>query len=1527
MDEEGYSTDSTDWAYDNYIIDEEDRARFYEVIADLNKRGYSVPRTKNGAYIIEHKNKLMYTDGDYKAPTLSKVIVFETRYDANMADVKGKVFDEERNTARNGETIEFLNGLYGAGFVTEYNARTYQRNGRENGRRKRNDSRATGEANQNWEHQSEGTVTTSEDSEYLYSRRNQEDAVGQLVNDRVVTLDKGGKRVKVEIRRATNGTWYFSVRSVGGKPVYDDTPYSTPQEAAQAALELAESYTVPENTRARKALNEEADEIAESGHGASETPPPIGRYTKKEMEAEEDRKRTLVEADAPWGVGDEARARDTFILAEEDDTARERDEKVAAEDMSKTFKEYSDLLRGQLPVRNESSAEEKVTSDVKVKKDPFKKRAQDWWRSLVRSMVNTGDTIHRIAKETGMKALDGYYFRALAARQAGTEWIAGKRHDIMGRKIGQGLNEIFDPIRAKGQDYYEQFQLYLFHMHNIDRMSRDYSAEAREAQEEVERLLRVEPGLAKLSEAKLKEIAESASIDAALAQDYLDAVRKRNAAEAKRVKPVFGFDVTAEDSQAAVERLLEKHPEFENLAQQVYGYTNDLLQMRVDAGLMKQEDKNHLQKVYPHYVPTFRAAADEEAKVVHKGGLVVSKAIGKATGGDGVLLPLHVALARQTMAVTKNAAINRLGMALLEARDNHDSVKDYILNVEETENGFSENFFDENDTYEPRKENVVTIIENGKRYDMTLDEGLTDAFKAFEPDKLAGKTATKVTKAMVDLFKKLVTAYNPLFVIRNAVRDVQDAALYSKDIKAWAENYLPAWRELSKGGKYSDMYKGLGGDYASFFDYATGEVRAEKTGVFGKIELLNRWVEAAPRLAEFMAVVKKAESTGELTEADLMEAFEAAQDVTTNFGRAGSIGKVANKYFVPFLNPSIQGADKFIRGITETKGAKAWAQLAVKAAALGIAPTILNALLYRDDDEWEDISDANKANYYLFKARDGVWIKIPKGRAIATLSAAAVAATEAMRGDELDPREYLDIIATNIAPQNPLEANIFKAWFDADLFQPNSKGKTWYGGEIESERMQSYRPGERYDESTDIISKWIGDKLNLSPAKINYIIDQYSGVAGDLLLPLLTQQAERDPLSKAFTIDTVTNNETTGEYYDLMDELKWDMNSGDIAAGVTSRYMSHANGEVSDYYAEIREIEADDSLTNREKKRLVRELYRGLTQYQKEIMETAEKYRTEAEEYFKSNPGMDYTDDEAVRKFMREYNAMQSDEKYYKDMDGAEDLMEAIAYREINRKTLGAEYALEVYSDSVYEKARSAKTEAGISYETYYDFYFGTKDLYADKDENGESISGSRKAKVLGFIDEMEIPDEQKYELAIRSDNLNQKEIEAIRGAGVSFDTYFDYYYGTKDMTADKDENGKSISGTKKKKVLTFIAEMDIPDEQKDALAVAAGYKVGSWKDYADGKSGKSGGRGGGKKKAEKPLKLNDDLTKPAGLSSKRSASVTARSAEYASAYADIQKVTDRVQKRNPWYALPTGNPELDEERPAAARYFKTGKL
>lgn len=66
-----------------------------------------------------------------------------------------------------------------------------------------------------------------------------------------------------------------------------------------------------------------------------------------------------------------------------------------------------------------------------------------------------------------------------------------------------------------------------------------------------------------------------------------------------------------------------------------------------------------------------------------------------------------------------------------------------------------------------------------------------------------------------------------------------------------------------------------------------------------------------------------------------------------------------------------------------------------------------------------------------------------------------------------------------------------------------------------------------------------------------------------------------------------------------------------------------------------------------------------------------------------------------------------------------------------------------VYTGSTAEKFKAAQTE-GIPAKEYADFWTRAKELHADKDDDGKSISGSRKEKVIALIDSLSLTAEQK---------------------------------------------------------------------------------------------------------------------------------------------------------------------------------------
>jgi len=989
-------------------------------------------------------------------------------------------------------------------------------------------------------------------------------------------------------------------------------------------------------------------------------------------------------------------------------------------------------------------------------------------------MVDAGDSVTRIGKTVKDQYLYPFYNMARSSASAGINMIQTEQTDITGKRVGESLNDIFSPIREQGEDYYNQFQTYLLDLHNIDRMSlvTGENTARIEAEEALRAFDRENPDVAQLTEARLQRKANSIDEEeAALAAERLRLLRKLNQADKMGNKPVFGYEMTADMSRERSDRLLREHPEFAEYRKQVRKYIDNLMQYRVDSGLMTQEDADFLQRYYPNYVPTFRQT-QKVGKGKDKKLVRIGKTVGRAEGGEEKIVPLHEALGKQTMQVVREGSKNRFGARLLEDFQSHSSdgkVRRYIQDAQEYESDFSTETFDQPST-DFVKENTFAVYKDGKRWEMVLDDSMFDAVKALSPDAQESNTVVKAIRAGNNLFKALVTGYNPTFAVRNTVRDLQTAGMYSRDGIAFARNYPQALKEIKTDGEYWKQYKALGGSFSSVFDYQTGTVKepdGKVAKLAAKMQAINMAMEQAPRLAEFMSVVKAGDGSME----NLMDAMHAAADVTVNFGRAGTLGKVLNANFVPFLNPGIQGFDKMIRRVTETKGAREWAKLVGRAAALGVAPTIINAMLYNDDEEWEDLRDSDKDTNYLFKIGAGLWLKIPKGRELSILGMTADRITDIVDGEDVDWSDFIATVGNQVAPANPLRQNILAAWFDTDLFDASSPGKAWYGGDIESQRLQNYAPGERYDSSTDSFSKFIGKQLNLSPAKINYLLDQYSGVVGDFVLPLLTPQAERNMFSKAFTLDSVSSNEISGKFYDKSDELTYAKNSGDTTAQVMSRFWSKQQSACSEIYGKIREIEGSD-LSNAEKKQQVREARAILNGIQKNALETLEVYQKSVEKHLRGSS------DEALE----------------------------FAYREANRECFGAEYALEAYNKNTYAKAQEANKN-GVSYDEYYTYYFDTKDLEAV----GDKSSTTRK---IEYLQRADISDEAKAEIYfadLASDSDLKKQAELEVSAGISAVQYWEYKVATRSLS-------------KKAEKMAVIHAMDLTVAQKDALYYANGW-------------------------------------------------------------------------------------------------------
>lgn len=1026
-----------------------------------------------------------------------------------------------------------------------------------------------------------------------------------------------------------------------------------------------------------------------------------------------------------------------------------------------------------------------VTDKTTPKKQSKREAAREAWDFFYRKMVDAGHSVTKLSEAVSDPYLYQFYNQARASSSAGVNMITDAQTDVRGRKVGDSLNDVFSPIRARGEDLYHDFQLYMFDLHNIDRMSlsEGKAEKVLEAKAALRDFDTENPDIRTDTAAQLHRLTEDPDPDiAALARERERLLRNLDKAEAIQDKPVFDYEFSAEDSRARAEKLLAQHPEFAEYQAQVRKYIDNMMQYRVDSGLMTQENADFLKEFYPNYVPTMRVQdKDAAGRGRDLNAVRIGKTVGRAQGGTERLVPLHEALGKQTMKVVREGSKNRFADRLLRdylRTGDTDAVNRYVKEASQYEHEFNPETLDDAAIERPSKDKIVTAYMDGKLWEMTVDDTLFDAVKALSPDTAESNKLTRVARGANNLFKSLVTGYNPTFLARNVIRDLQTAGLNTRDAAAFARNYPRALAEIKNNGEYWQLYKALGGVYSSVFDYTTGTVKEPKGRmgkVMARVEALNMAAEQAPRLAEFMGVMQEAEAAKQRGEAvsDLAaeaDALYAAADITVNFGRAGSLGKVLNANYVPFLNPGVQGLDKLVRRVTETKGAKEWAKLAARAVALGIAPSLLNALLYHDDDEWDDLRDSDKDTNYMFKLGNGYWLKIPKGRELSLLGITADRVADAVRGEDVDILSTINTMGNQVAPANPLTSNIFSALIDSQLLDPDSPGRTWYGGDIESQRLQNYAPGERYDSSTDVFSKAVGKALGISPKKLNYVLDQYSGVLGDFLLPVLTPQAERGMFEKAFTVDAMSSNRVSGDFYDEANELKYAKNAGDVASGVVSRWWNKQQTACSDLWKQIREVEASTELSDSEKKQQTRELKAIVTGIQKNTIAQEDVFRAAVESHLAAGEDED------------------------------------TAYREANKDCFGAEYALQVYNKDVYERAQDAK-QNGVPYDDFYTYYFGTKGIKA----TGTESAVSQKFDYLQRSGISEEAQAEIYFADMASDKTLLAQAELEMSAGITATQYYNYKAATSSMS-------------KKAEKLEVIAAMDLTSEQKDALYYSEGW-------------------------------------------------------------------------------------------------------
>ncbi len=769
-------------------------------------------------------------------------------------------------------------------------------------------------------------------------------------------------------------------------------------------------------------------------------------------------------------------------------------------------------------------------------------------------------------------------------------------------------------------------------------------------------------------------------------------------------KPVFDEHITKESRMEFIEQVRREHPEIVEAEKGFQKWrTQFLTEFLVKTGKISQDELDAFNKMYPHYVPTQRVKSNRNAAFQHKGAKKFQ--IRSATGStEDIWSPIDT-FATMVDSIVKVVSANNAALAWANAYEKYEGMGAFgrritpdVKKVEVDTTGLQAQVKEklegsiEDDALQDildmigEKQSQFKVMAGKSNTPNTLavqmPDGRIELFEMQDVElyKLLASVNDNASNLVFDVLGKLVkgmamltTGSNPVFAVRNFMRDFQNSVNYG----SWASNYVTgfakwmraAWDVFREKGDFQ-KYQALGGGGWTRIDAGTkkgaAQYRSEmfkgyNTSNVGRtakflgqklwntitLARLNEVIEQTSRYAEFK-YGKNDTSTSE----GAQKAFIAAQDVTVDFSRSGngSFGYVM-KQLVPFFGASSQGVYRTARMVTEAERSRLPARFAKTVVNTGLMSVLASGLLLKflDDDEkkeYELMSDEMKAqNFYLPNFAPEIFgeqplIRIPLAQDPLTYAVHGAFTNAVWSGNSDGPVLELEGIANAIIDGlNPLGSGT--------VFQPLigafASNKNWYGGNIVPTNLSSLPEYAQYTEETPDVFVALGRFSNISPLKIQYLAEQYTGFLGQLAIPALSKDeftgelggvpAVISAVQKKFTSDPLVSNDVISSFYDGFDEIEGIkdvaedgkpvayLRRGLTEAEATSAYteakelvsadglLGQTKKAISDMYKEIDKINANDTLSDEEKYVLTSDVRRKMIEQTLVAQETIGEYR------------------------------------------------------------------------------------------------------------------------------------------------------------------------------------------------------------------------------------------------------------------------------------------------------------------------------
>lgn len=538
--------------------------------------------------------------------------------------------------------------------------------------------------------------------------------------------------------------------------------------------------------------------------------------------------------------------------------------------------------------------------------------------------------------------------------------------------------------------------------------------------------------------------------------------------------------------------VLGKHTgneRFQKAAQEIYKYQDYLLGMLVKEGMLTAKAYHTMRKMYPHYIPFFRDMSDVGMQSFLSGGkgfIDVSSPVKRIKGSTRDIIDPLESIIKNTFQFYNAIERNHVGRTFAKLAD-----KKGVGQIVERVKGDK-----------AKTDNTFNVWENGQKVTYETTPELIETMRML--DKEQSNMIMKILSYPASWLRAGATL-SPEFILRNPVRDMVGAAIYSKHgFIPIVDTFKGLALYLKKGQTYWE-YKKSGAAHAAMVsldrDYLGGQLRdiMKRESKFTKliknpIEALRAMSEAtemATRLAEYDNARKGYTGVGnrlfgkDRKPLSAREAAVESRDITLDFSRRGTHTKRANQV-IAFFNATIQGADKMARAFKEDPRG-----MTVKTMLYITLPSVMLWYMNKDDERYQELPQWEKDTFWIIPGKENMY-RIPKPFEAGVLFGTSFERMLQYMDDAKNNRKSVgfkgfggrvfDSLAPSFMPTAMIPA--VETITNYSLFRQRN---------IIPQSQENLPARLQYGANSSEVAKFVGDKINVSPYIVDNTIRGYGG--------------------------------------------------------------------------------------------------------------------------------------------------------------------------------------------------------------------------------------------------------------------------------------------------------------------------------------------------------------------------------------------------------------------------------------------------